>query len=78
MGLSLGLLSSMGLVWWLPALEGVSPGSFVGREFGISMKEKVFTGHLPLWEGDLRRLSPHPPAKAVIIYSVYGSHEQYN
>src|SRR5258708_1824777 len=33
MGLSLGLLSRMGLVRWLPAWEGVSPGSFIGREF---------------------------------------------
>ena len=33
MGLSLGLLSRMGSVRWLPAWEGVSPGSFIGREF---------------------------------------------
>ncbi len=43
MGLSLGPLSRMGLVGWLPAWEGVSPGSFIGREFVISMKEKVST-----------------------------------
>ncbi len=47
MGLSLGLLSRMGSVGWLPAWEGVSPGSFIGREFVISMKEKVSTACLP-------------------------------
>ncbi len=30
------------------ACLGVSPGSFVGREFVISMKEKVSTACLPL------------------------------
>ena len=29
------------------AWEGVSPGSFIGREFVISMKEKVSTACLP-------------------------------
>ncbi len=33
MGLLLGLLSRAGPVGWLPAWEGASPGSFVGREF---------------------------------------------
>ncbi len=33
MGLSLGLVSRVGLVGRLPAWEGMSPRSFVGREF---------------------------------------------